>query len=154
PARGLAAERPQPAPPPPSPTDSAPPGAARPRADAAATPADGSPEEFFLPDFCSPRSAFAVVLVAELLAVALALARPGSPFLTELASVSLFVQWLALTSAALLCFARPRLARSGVARASVAVFVLLVLNTALISVAALWLGAGAEERGSPAPLLG
>src|SRR5690606_23596414 len=91
----------------------APPAAGRkaaPEPDTAAAPRD----EFFLPDFCAARSVLAVVLVAELLAVALALARPGAPFLTELARVSLIVQWLALTSAGILCFARPALARLSV----------------------------------------
>ena len=105
-------------------------------------------EEFFLPDFCDPRSVLAVVLVGELLAVALALARPGAPFLTELARVSLIVQWLALTSAALLCFSRPRLAKLSIAWASTAVFVLLAINTALISGVALALGANAAASGA------
>src|SRR5690606_19894035 len=119
----------------------------------AAPPAGASVrDEFFLPDFCTPRSVFAVVLVAELLAVVFALARPGAPFLTELGRVSLFVQWPALTSAALLCFTRPQLTRYRVPWASAAVFLLLALNTALISIAALALGAGAMERDAAAPL--
>src|SRR5690606_17714513 len=117
---------------------------AAPEPDTAAAPRD----EFFLPDFCAARSVLAVVLVAELLAVALALARPGAPFLTELARVSLIVQWLALTSAGILCFARPALARLSVPAASAAVFVLLALNTALISGVALALGANAAARGA------
>ncbi|HEY8520273.1 MAG TPA: histidine kinase [Gammaproteobacteria bacterium] len=108
----------------------------------------GRPAEFFLPDFCAPRMVFAVVLLAELLAVVLALARPSQPFLTELARVSLFVQWLGLTSAGLLCLARPRLAALPVAWASAAVFVLLMANTAVISEAAVWLGRRAIERGA------
>src|SRR5687767_14490781 len=64
-------------------------------------------EDFFIPDLCVPRAVFAVVLIAELLAVTLSLARPGLAFLTELARISLFLQWVALTGAALLCYARP-----------------------------------------------
>ena len=64
-------------------------------------------DAFFIPDFCAPRMVFAVVLIAELVAVTLALARPVGRFLTELARISLFLQWLGLTSAAaaLLCAA-------------------------------------------------
>jgi two-component system sensor histidine kinase AlgZ len=103
------------------------------------TPAD-SAASFFIPDFCATRMVFALVLISELLALTLTLARPGADFLTELARVSLFLQWLGLTSAALLCYTRPRLARLTVPMASVAVFVLLLVNTALISEAALWFG--------------
>src|SRR5262245_34811056 len=67
------------------------------------TPDSAAPDDLSIPDFCAPRMVFAVVLIAELLAVTLSLARPTEPFLTELARISLFLQWLALTSAALLC---------------------------------------------------
>ena len=63
----------------------------------------------------------------------------------------MFLQWLGLTNAALLCFSRPWLARFTVARSSIAVFVLILVNTVLISELALWLGtafgaAGIVER--------
>jgi two-component system sensor histidine kinase AlgZ len=111
---------------------------------------DAALDDFFIPDFCAARMVLGVVLIAELLAVTLSLARPGAPFLTELARISLFLQWLALTSAGLLCFARPRLARLPVPRATVAVFALLLLNTAVLSTAASWLGAMAAGRGAGA----
>lgn len=103
---------------------------------------DASADDFFIPDFCAPRMVFAVVLLAELLALTLTLARPEAAFLTELAGISMFLQWLGLTSAALLCYARPRLARLTVPKSSLAVFALLLLNTALISALALWFGSG------------
>ncbi len=61
-----------------------------PRASAAADPAatlalDSQLDPFFIPDFCATRMVFAVVLIAEIVAVTLALARPDAPFLTELA---------------------------------------------------------------------
>jgi len=101
---------------------------------------EASLDDFFIPDFCAPRMAFAVVLISELLAVTLSLARPGAAFLTELARLSMFLQWLGLTSAAVLCYARPRLARLTVAQSSQAVFALLMLNTAVISALTLWAG--------------
>lgn len=103
---------------------------------------DASLDEFFIPDFCAPRMVFAVVLIAELLAVTLSLARPDAAFLNELARISMFLQWLGLTSAAVLCYARPRLARLAVAQSSLTVFALLMLNTAVISELALWAGGG------------
>ena len=103
-------------------------------------------DDFFLPDFCATRMVFAIVLVAELLALTLSLARPSVPFLTELARLSMFLQWLALTSAALLCFTRPMLKRLSVPWAAAAVFALLLANTALLSEAAVWLGGYLNER--------
>ena len=90
-------------------------------------------DDFFIPDLCANRRVFTVVLTAELIAVTLSLARPSAFFLTELARISLFLQWLGLTSAALLCYARPWLARTSVSRASLGAFALLMLNTALVS---------------------
>src|SRR4051794_844303 len=97
-------------------------------------------DDFFIPDLCANRRVFAVVLTAELIALTLSLARPSANFLTELARISLFLQWLGLTSAALLCYARPLLARASVPRASVGAFALLLLNTAFVSEAALFVG--------------
>lgn len=82
----------------------------------------------------------AVVLIAELVAVTLSLARPAAPFLMELARISMFLQWLGLTSAALLCYSRGWLARLRVPQASLAVFALMLANTAVISELALWFG--------------
>jgi two-component system, LytTR family, sensor histidine kinase AlgZ len=105
-------------------------------------------KDFFIPDLCAARAVFAVVLIAELLAVTLSLARPSAAFLTELARISLFSQWLGLTSAAVLCYARPFLARFTTARATVLAFALLMVNTALISEAALFFGGSLDGDGA------
>ncbi len=62
----------------------------------------------FLPDFCSVRTLFLVVLIAELLAIILSLAQTVNygDRLFDLAMKSLFVQWIALTSVGLLCLLR------------------------------------------------
>jgi two-component system sensor histidine kinase AlgZ len=115
----------------------------RPSAAAGAPPAataESQVDSFFIPDFCAPRMVLAVVLIAEIVAVTLALARPDAPFLTELARLSLFLQWLGLTNAALLCYSRSWLARLSVPQSSAAVFALILLNTVVISELALWLG--------------
>ena len=110
-------------------------------ADVAANPT-GDPrlDAFFIPDFCAPRMVLAVVLIAELVALTLALARTDAPFLTELARISMFLQWLGLTNAALLCYSRRWLARLTVPQSSIAMFGLILLNTVVISELALWLG--------------
>ncbi len=115
----------------------------RPSASADTEPAaavDAGLDGFFIPDFCVPRMVLAVVLIAELVAVTLALARADAPFMTELARISLFLQWLGLTNAGLLCYSRRWLARLTVPRSSVAVFGLILLNTVVISELALSLG--------------
>jgi two-component system sensor histidine kinase AlgZ len=116
-------------------------GRSSPARRAAAAPVDRASrrDDFFLPDFCQPRMVLAVVLISTLLSAVLALARPAAgPALTELAQISLFVQWLGLTGAAALCYARPRLARMSVGAASFFAFALLMVNTALLSVAVVW----------------
>ena len=107
-----------------------------------ASPAAQDPrlDAFYIPDFCATRMVFAVVLIAELVALTLALARPNAPFLTELARISLFLQWLGLTNAALLCYSRRWLAKLTVPRSSIAAFTLIIVNTVVISEFALWLG--------------
>lgn len=123
--------------------DSAPRHRSRPAAGSVLAPAPG--EGLFLPDFCAIRMVFAVVIVAELLAFILVLAMPwddrgsGAKW-SELGLVSLFVQWVALVSAAALCALRPGLRRlSGVAAALVS-YLSLLLITVLLSEAAFRLG--------------
>ena len=110
---------------------------------------DAAPQDdFFLPDFCAPRMVLAIVLVVELLALTFALARPGgAEFLTELARISLFMQWLGLTGAAALCYSRRWLARLSVPVAVVTAFALLTINVAVLSEAAFLLGRNLSERG-------
>ncbi len=93
--------------------------------------------ESFLPDFCQIRSVFLLVMAAELLAVALTAAAPGSdPWLT-LGLASLFVQWVALICAAGLCalgrVSSQRLSAAGLAMIS---YLLILLVTALMASAA------------------
>ena len=92
-------------------------------------------ESFFLPSFCDVRMVFAVVVIAELLAFILTLVSPGvldNPW-ANLGLISVFMQWVALTSAALLCITRPLLARLGNTVAAVVSYLLVLLVTAIIS---------------------
>ncbi len=81
----------------------------------------------YLPDFCAAATVFVIVLIAELIAILLTLAahRPQNLFLVELARVSLFVQWLALLSCAVMCMFRSRLESAGKTRAFVLSFLML-----------------------------
>jgi two-component system sensor histidine kinase AlgZ len=106
----------------------------------------------FLPDFCGARAVFAVVLLAELVAVMLALARhePGARFFDSLARISLFLQWTTLLSAGALCLARRPLAGHPPGRVAATALVLVLACVALVSVAA-WSAARAWD-GLPAML--
>ncbi len=62
----------------------------------------------FLPDFCNVRMVFVIILLAELLAIILALAQPAyvQDRLFSLALYSVFIQCISITCAAALCFSR------------------------------------------------
>jgi len=110
----------------------------------AAGSADGT-DALFLPSFCDIRLVFAVVVLAELLAVVLVLAGASSSGWSRLGLVSLYVQWVALSSAAVLCLARPALARLSDTGAAVVSYLLLVLVAAVVAELAWW----ALEAGRP-----
>lgn len=106
--------------------------------------APDSRKQLYLPDFCAARTALGVVLIAELTAVMLTLARgdTGLGFWTDLARTSLFLLWIGLAGAGLLCTARGRLARQSVARGSVMALALMALLVAAVSEVSWRLGQG------------
>lgn len=97
----------------------------------------------YLPDFCAPRMVLGVVLIVELTALIVTLARDGTimSFWTDLARTSLFLLWIGLTAAGALCWTRPRLERMPVARGAAAVLALLCAIVAIVSEAAFRFGA-------------
>ena len=98
-------------------------------------------ETFFLPSFCDVRMVFAVVVIAELLAFIITLVSPGvmQDAWGNLGLISLFMLWIALTSAAVLCVCRPLLARMGNRVAAAVSYLLVLLVTAMVSELAFWL---------------
>jgi two-component system sensor histidine kinase AlgZ len=100
-----------------------------------------SADSFFLPNFCDPRMVLGAVLLAELLAFTFALVRPAEVgFLTELARLSVLMQWLGLTSSALLCLARDSLRRLTTPLVTGAVLGIVLLNIVVLSVGIHWIG--------------
>lgn len=97
-------------------------------------------EKFYLPDFCAAWNVLLVIVGAELVAVLVAIARVGlqPQFLPDLARTSLFLLWIALGSAAALCWLRPRLATLGVRRGSIATLGVLLVITGVVSEVAWW----------------
>jgi len=102
-------------------------------------------KRFFLPDFCHVQSVFFVVLVAEMLALLLSLARFDSyNFWYILGRYSLFIQWIALLSAGLLCASRPRLKKLTDTQAGLTSYCLVLLVTLSASMLAQWLESGLD----------
>jgi two-component system sensor histidine kinase AlgZ len=96
----------------------------------------------YLPDFCEARAVLAIVLVAALLAFVLALARQSAygEFWPELARTSAYLLWTGLLCAAVLCKARPALARQSLQSASIWAIGLIVGTVALVSECVYWFG--------------
>ena len=99
-------------------------------------------DKFYLPDFSAPGTVLAIVLIAEIVAIVLSLARsvPWPEFFPDLAKTSLLMLWMALTTAAVLSVARPALSRCSVQTASVISLLLVVANVAVISEFVYWVG--------------
>lgn len=94
-----------------------------------------SAEACFLPDFCGVRMLLTVVVIAELLALILALAlpAPSGDRWNELGMLSLLVQWISVVSCSLLCLLRGPLCRLGNVVASIVSYLLVLLVTIFFS---------------------
>lgn len=95
-----------------------------------------STDEFFIPDLCNVQSVLFLVLVAELLAIVLELAGSGvNAFSWQSFSLtSLFVQWVFLLSAALLCQLRPVLSDRPLAWAAPICYLAILAVVAVSSI--------------------
>lgn len=104
----------------------------------------------FLPDLCGVHALFVVVISSELVAVIVIIARHGfgPSFVDELALLSMYTQWLGLSSAGALCLARRPLAGRSERTIAIASFLLVVAIAWLVAELAWWVlnpvvGAGA-----------
>ncbi len=96
----------------------------------------------YLPDLCAPMAVLGVVLIAELVAITLALARENQwvSFFADLGRTSVVLQWLSLTSAAVLCAVRPRAARLTLRQGSALALGAVMANVLVVSEALYWVG--------------
>ncbi|MGB0134042.1 sensor histidine kinase [Dokdonella sp.] len=87
----------------------------------------------WLPQFCSLPTLFALMVVAEIVALVIAMApdRAARSWVSELAIASVFVQWLALLNAVVLCSSRDALERLPVRVGFIVAWALAVATTAL-----------------------
>ena len=106
---------------------------------------DTGGDDFFLPDFCSGPVLLVVLLIAQLTAFVLAIAKhlpgEGTPLWLDLARISLFLQWIALTSSGVLCWTRGWLARMTLRHAASVSYGLLLAITLVLSELAYFLSA-------------
>jgi two-component system sensor histidine kinase AlgZ len=86
----------------------------------------------FLPNFCGIRLIFAWVVTAELLAIVLTLAAEPQDFWNSLSLRSLYVQWVALGLAGVLCLSGRWINGLGHTWAGIGVWLLSLLMTALV----------------------
>ncbi len=95
---------------------------------------------FFLPDFCAIQPVFILVLVSELLAIVLVVS--GNSLLefdwVRFALTSLFVQWVSLSSAFVLCYTRPMLQRWPHHWSALASYAIILGITAVFSLLEQW----------------
>ena len=98
----------------------------------------------WLPQFCSAPTLFAVMVVAELVALVIVLAPEANPrpWLSRLGVVSVYVQWLALLNAVVLCSLRNVLQRLETRAGFVAAWLVSLLVTALASAVICWMDQG------------
>jgi two-component system sensor histidine kinase AlgZ len=94
----------------------------------------------FLPDFCSVRMLFVVVLLGELLAIVLTLtpSTQTQDRTADLALYSLFIQWIVLSCTAALCMSRNYLNRLSDFWAASLSYLLTLLIALLITELAWW----------------
>jgi two-component system, LytTR family, sensor histidine kinase AlgZ len=95
---------------------------------ASASEIRGPSSKLFLPDFCESRAVLAVVLIVELVAMMFAISRQAlhDNFWLDLAGSSLFLLWIGLSCAAVLCRTRNWLHTLPAARASLIAIMMLL----------------------------
>lgn len=98
-------------------------------------------DSFFLPDLCNVRAVLVLILLCESLVMALVLIDSGLQQFNwpRFATLSYFVQWVALLSVALLCLSRGFMARLELAWAVLWAMSLLLLVCFMVSASALYL---------------
>jgi two-component system sensor histidine kinase AlgZ len=108
---------------------------------AEATSNDTVAPGFFIPDLCAPRPVFVMILLAQLMVIVYVLASSALPRFNWdlLGTCSLFVQWVVLLSAALLCQSRLLFSRLSLPVATTGSLLLVMAVTAISSYVALYL---------------
>jgi two-component system sensor histidine kinase AlgZ len=101
--------------------------------------------QLYLPDFCTARAVLVIVIICELTALVLALARNEEVlgFWPDLGRTSMFLLWIGLCGAAMLCLLRGYLNRQSPAKGSAIVLALTAVLVMMISAVTYWFGSNA-----------
>lgn len=104
---------------------------------------------FFIPDLCNAQALLLLVLVVELVVLVLSIGASGLRHFNweRFAALSLFMQWIALLSAAVLCRLRIWLAHWPRARAAGVGYAAVLAITVLVSCVAQWLSGPLLDAG-------
>lgn len=110
-------------------------------------------EHDFLPDFCGAWTVFNVVVLAELLAIIVSLVgqRLSASVFADFFLVSVFVQWVALSTTAVLCATRRWLLQRPPGQALLVAYGLMLAVAVVLSEAAVWIMWAAGMIGTPRP---
>jgi len=86
--------------------------------------------EFYVPDLCRVRAVFMLLITSELMVLVLSIVQAEADWIdwNYFGLLSLFVQWTVLTSAAVICLLRTRLAQLTVTRATLAMVMIVLLD--------------------------
>ena len=100
------------------------------------------PRQLYLPNFCAASNILVIVVICELTALLLALARNSAAlgFWSDLGLTSMFLLWIALCGAGLLCALRNYLTRQSVAVSAALVLAIIVALVTLVSGVAYYFG--------------
>lgn len=92
-------------------------------------------DNFFLPNFCAVQSVFILCIGAEMIAIMLILATGDVLWESwdELGLLSVFVQWIAFSSAGILCLTRRYLAKLSLAVSAIIAYCMVVVTTAVFA---------------------
>lgn len=104
--------------------------------------APAADQAFFLPDFCARSMTFAIIFIAEAVALLLAIDRQAvrENFWVDITLASLFLLWIGLGCAFALCRARPWLSRMPLARSVAIALAIMVGIVAMVSEVTFQLG--------------
>jgi two-component system sensor histidine kinase AlgZ len=102
------------------------------------------PRQLYLPNFCTASTVLVIVIICELTALLLALARNevALGFWSDLGLTSIFLLWIALCGAGLLCLMRDYLTRQSVAVSAAMVLTMTVTLVTVVSAVAYYFAAG------------
>lgn len=99
-----------------------------------------SPDDFFIPDLCNARSVLILVIASELFALIVSVVSSPLPYFDwgSFALLSLLIQWITLSSAAVICSMRPWLQKLNHRLVLFLCLFIVLLDTALFSVVGEW----------------